>query len=241
MPLRLAGEYDTINGLDALGWLREIDASASSDPALKLTPGTGPALSVEQNNVSALRQLIAAGGAYRSLKLNASDRWEVDADLALAEKDITDVAQIIGRTTSALNISAGTNRSIRLSANNQVDANMDIASAGPMLLKRLDVNGQVIQNLAAGHNGAVAIDDRSRLAGIVEVYKAGELDGVQRVTIRPDFHDVRLYERTTHLANSEVDEDYGSLYVYNDGAGTRQLVVKYKDGGTVYTGTLSLT
>ncbi len=241
MPLRLAGEEDTVNGLDALGWIRRIEAVGTSSPALTVTPGTGPAISVERNNVAVVRQVTAAGGAYRALKLNASDRWEVDADLAMLEKDITDLAQITGRSTSALNISAGANRSIRFSANNHVDANLDIAIAGPMLLKRLDVNGQVIQNLAAGNGGAVAIDDDGVVAGWLYVRKPGELSGTNRIVLSSSYQDIREQQRATHLTTAEVDEAYGSIYIYNNGAGTRQLVVKLKDGGVVYTGALALT
>ncbi len=82
MTLRLSGEeFSVLRGLDGLGWVREVDASADGDPGLKITPGTGPGVSIEKNNAIALRQLKAGGGYADLWKLNASDRIQAGADL----------------------------------------------------------------------------------------------------------------------------------------------------------------
>lgn len=82
MTLKLSGEeFSVVRGLDGMGWLREIDASADANPGLKVTPGTGPALSIEKNNSVALRQLKAGGGYADMWKLDASNRIAAGADM----------------------------------------------------------------------------------------------------------------------------------------------------------------
>ncbi len=84
MALRLSGEeFSVVQGLDGQGWVREVDGSGDASPGLKITPGTGSALSVEKNDAIALRQLKAGGGYLDLWKLNASDRIQAGADLDL--------------------------------------------------------------------------------------------------------------------------------------------------------------
>ncbi len=68
---------------------RKIDASGDGDPGLEITPGTGPAVSVEKNNVAAVRQLKQDGTSYADMwKLNTSDRMVAGADVDINNQQV---------------------------------------------------------------------------------------------------------------------------------------------------------
>jgi hypothetical protein len=107
-----------------------------------------------------------------------------------------------------------------------------------VLLREMDAR-QPLKNTGAANGGAVAVDDGLRVAGVVQGVSGG-LPGTVEVEMNRDHHALILRERASHIADGDIAEDYGFIYVYNSGGGTRQLVVKHKDGGTIYTGALAL-
>lgn len=115
-----------------------------------------------------------------------------------------------------------------------------IGDGGPAILGVvLDVR-QPLKNTGSVNGGAVAVDDTFAVIGGNNL-RLDNASGEGVLYGDPSKNTWIVKERDAHVSDGNVAEDLAYLYVYNDGAGTRQFVIKYKDGGTVYTGTVSLT
>ena len=99
---------------------------------------------------------------------------------------------------------------------------------------------QPLKNTSASYDGAVGVADWLYVFPGVSVRAGAGLGGPTQVELSGTNQALHLLERTSHLPDADVNENYGHVYIYNSGAGTRQLVIKYKDAGTVYTGTVNL-
>ena len=78
MALRLAGEdYSVVQGLDGLGWLRDINVS-SSDPALKVDQkGAGSILDLLDNGTAVLRVLNGGNLGFLAGKALTAGQYEI--------------------------------------------------------------------------------------------------------------------------------------------------------------------
>lgn len=108
-----------------------------------------------------------------------------------------------------------------------------------LLVGSLDVRTS-LKNTGSATGGALGVDDTLWVAGDVHIYSSGALGGTKRLFVRAGWHTLALLESFGMMPDAEVEENYGHLYIYNNGTGTRQLVIKYKDAGVVYTGTVNL-
>jgi len=243
MALRLAGEEASVlQGLDGLGWLREVRAG-DMKPALKVNQqGTGRVLDFQDGGVSVL--YMDDGGNLKLSRIldftsNQALQWPSAGDDAN-----NTLLQWTSPSEDTVKFSFDTRTGIKkLVLRNITDAftvlEIGWDSGGDFTLyQELDAR-QAIRNAGASNGGAVAVDDELRLidGNALTLYASG----TERLRGRPTQNCWVMKERADHMADADVSEDFGHLYLYNDGGGTRQLVVKYKDGGTVYTGTLSLS
>lgn len=103
--------------------------------------------------------------------------------------------------------------------------------------RALDVRNR-IKNTGAADSGAVAVEDTLRALGSIFA-DSGDI-GQTVLAMQTTHQAFYQKERTTHMADADVAEDFGYHYIYRSGT-TRQLVVKFKDAGVVYTGTLNLS
>lgn len=242
MALRLAGEeFSVLQGLDGLGWLREVCA-CDTRPALKVNQqGTGRVLDFQDGGVSVL--YMDDGGSLKMGRIldftgNQALQWPSAGDDAN-----NTLLQWTSPSEDTVKFSFDTRAGIKkLVLRNVTDAFTVLEtgwdSGGVFTLyQEMDMR-QAIRNAGASNGGAVAVDDSVRVAGNLEVYTGGLGGSVDAGLVLGGF--LKLVERSTHPADGSIPEGYGYAYVYGSGA-TRQFVVKYKDGGTVYIGTLALS
>ena len=241
MALRLAGEeFSVLQGLDGLGWLREVLAN-DDDPALKVNQqGSGRVLDFQDGGISVL--YMEDGGALKLARIldftgNQALQWPSAGD----DSNNT-LLQWTSPSEDTVKLSFDTRSGIKkLVLRNTTDAFTVLEtgwdSGGVFTLyQELDVR-QPLKNAGASNGGDVAVDDSLRVAGNLQVYTSlgGSVDAGLALG---GF--LKLVERPTHPSDAAIEEDYAYAYIYHSGA-TRQFTVKYKDGGTVYTGTLDLT
>lgn len=227
MTMRLAGEdVGAVRGLDGEGWLREVTAE-DADPGVAVDQqGAGRLLELRQS---------ATPVSYFGNDGNLTLPTHVDAGGSPAASG-NFRGPNNGRLTFRNSGNSADISAIGVDGDNKVHVSpggADIVAEGD-----LDVLDP-IKNTGAAHGGDVAFSDKIRTLGQdLNIYDSGET--AVQLGLNEGYQALYIRERATQIADGDVQEDAAWLYVYNDGAGTEQLVVKLKVGGTVKTGTLTL-
>ena len=244
MALRLAGEeYSVVQGLDPQGFVREVTANDALPGLIIDQKGSGRLGEVRQSGatkvyvsntgvlVSLSDPALRRDGVISYLGLQGSDTVGSEVDL-YGESHATHAGRIRLLTPDAAKTSLV--ERIRLAGA------ADAGQSSVTIYEPLDAQ-QTIKNTGSANGGAVWVDDELRVTGQIAVYNPSDLNGTIRIHGKSALHAWAMLERSSHLGDTSITEDFGFIYIYNDGAGTRQLVCKYKDAGTVFTGTVSLT
>lgn len=211
MALRLAGEeFSVVQGLDAQGRLRQVSLNDAITGLTVTQSGGGRGLDIKVPLDTVLL------GFY-----NTSSQL---------------VGDFYGDNSRNMVVEAARHLRLMPGAGYKVQLEAELFANG----KPIDTAGSYLYNSASGYGGNVAVNDGLRIGGKLEVFDS--LAGADTGGYNPDssYRAFHTLKRTTHVADANVTEGYGLVYIYNDGAGNRQLVVKHKDGGAVYTGTVNL-
>ncbi|MBI2304691.1 MAG: hypothetical protein HYU86_08110 [Chloroflexi bacterium] len=128
MPLRLVGEeYSVVQGLDELGWLKEITRSATEDPALKIAQnGAGSALELFFGAVKKLQfndDAANAGGWLRIYNGNGTQ------ELALYHNGSNAVLSATGAPLTLIP-EANYDAVLQVSGTGQIDLRAPIKNSG---------------------------------------------------------------------------------------------------------------
>lgn len=234
MALRLAGEeYCVVQGLDSDGWPRQV-AVADALPGFKVNQqGTGRTFDFQDGGTS----ILYADDGADIVAIRAVDARSAIKNAGAANSGhvyVDDGLWVTGR----VGVGIAPDATYHLFVN-------ETASNGKMAKFRSGLGGG--SNFFVEYNNSLSrlelYGDKSLAipqAVSTRSINAQDSSNNDRVVIDTTLYALKLFERATHVADGDVPEDWGVAYVYNS-AGTRQLVVKLKDGGTVYTGTLSLT
>lgn len=237
MALRLSGEeFGVVQGLDGQGWVREVDGSGDASPGLKITPGTGPALSVEKNNAVAFRQLKAGGGYVDLWKLNASDRIQAGADLDfssfqlfnavlgsvldLNSQQLSNLKWAVSPdgTSEALGMHSGnaTNSGARImlysAGHSTKPAELELGSADAPrtgIVERITLNAGANQGL-----GGIKVFENLKMQAVGGKYQSIEVPSKAGVLADADFNDAQDGLLALDSANNRVYFRVGGVWKY---------------------------
>ncbi|MBI4236373.1 MAG: hypothetical protein HY688_03340 [Chloroflexi bacterium] len=226
MPLKLAGEeIGAIQGLDGQGWLREIAASDSL-PALKINQaGVGRLLDLQDGGLSKLHGLD--GG-----RIVVADSVEVGANpAATGALRLANAGEVVFRNAA----NSSDLVAVRVESDNKLHLGI---SAGMEVVAETPVDVRLgLKNTGAADGGDVAVLEGLRVKGSVVVRSPA--DDLNMIALSQTQRSFYIQERSAHIADGSVDEDFAWVYVLNDGT-NYQFVVKLKVNGVVKTGTLTL-